>query len=125
MGREWERYKNISQVVEKKGVVDEDCLLAMNVITREIHNKIKSTKSSSSVDRIPLLTNSALAKWLGVNSLQTLQKILALSQSTELKSDNRAKSSPNLDNDDSFVAEDDEWEKEEIDELQGKSLFYE
>lgn len=123
--REWQRYRDISLAVEKTALLDEDCLLDLNIINREIYTKIKSANSSSSMDRAPFPAKSALVKWLGVDSLQTLREIQNLLQNTESNRDNPTQSRSDLNDDDSTVMEDDGWEKEDIDEIQGKACLYE
>jgi hypothetical protein len=108
--KRWREQRNI----ESHGIMHEDTLFRMGVLSQSVYNRFLAMRAKSS-------NLSVLPHWLGLESIQTLRDIvwelkkhLPKPQKLPLKVNAEAV----LDDDE--LLEEGEWDKEDVEEIQGK-----
>lgn len=99
-------------------MIHEDSLLSLGIITKEVYDKIKNSVRFES-RKTPLTANSAIVKWLRADSVDALQEVLASSQRRGSKGGINVQIAVEV-NDVETNADEEEWDKEDIDEIQGE-----
>lgn len=101
----------MQQIIESFVIVHEDSLLALKVLSQSVHGKIRSIRTNPQ--------NSVFPQWLGVESIQTLKEILRAFKKNMPKTQKPPVAAELVSNDEELINEE-VWDKEDIDEIQGK-----
>lgn len=109
-------------MVETHGIVHEDTLLEFKIISKETHTKLRVLKAlinqNSSFLPPSMTGNSVLPHWLGLESVQLLEGLLKkLEKKQAVVQKQVTQPPPDIVEDN--VPEEDVWDKEDVDDIQG------
>jgi hypothetical protein len=110
-----ERRRRVQKIVESYGIIHEDTLFSLGLLSQNVYSKFLAMRKSSKPAVLP--------HWLGLESIQTLRDI-ALTLKKNLPKTQKPPSKDEAkfySNEDESLKEE-EWDKEDVDEIQGNLI---
>ena len=109
-----ERRRRVQRITESYGLIHEDTLFSLGVLSQSVYSKFLTMRAKSS-------NPSVFPHWLGLESIQTLRDIVwALKKHLPKPQKLPLKVSAEAVLDDDEFRDEEEWDKEDVEEIQGK-----
>ena len=104
------------KTVETSSIVHEDTLLEFKIITKEVHTKLRALKADQT--RSAFTSSSVLPFWLGLEDVKLLERLAHKLNKRKFVIQQKL-SEPPSEKEEEDLPEEDVWDKEDVDAIQG------
>lgn len=107
-------------IMHSRGLIHENSLLEMNIISKSLHSALKTPMNSM---RYGARNWTTLGCWLGIYRNEELQQLLDFFNKNSFAKPHTTKQVPEVLSVEKVDVEDDHWDKELIDEIQREHII--